>query len=40
MSRKMGMALLMKGQPSVPEHKLKAYKLGFRIVKNVNYKFS
>ena len=29
MSRKMGMALLMKGQPSVPEHKLKAYELGF-----------
>ena len=39
MSRKMGMALLMKGQPSVPEHKLKAYELGFGIVKSVDDKF-
>ena len=39
MSRKMGMALLMKGQPSVPEHKLKAYELGFEILKSVDDKF-
>ena len=36
MSRKMGMALLVKGQPSVPEHKLKAYELGFEILKSTN----
>ena len=39
MSRKMGMALLVKGQPSVPEHKLKAYELGFEILKSVDDKF-
>ena len=39
MSRKMGMALLVKGQPSVPEHKLKAYELGFEILKGVDDKF-
>ena len=39
MSRKMGMALLMKGQLSVPEHKLKAYELGFEILKSVDDKF-
>ena len=39
MSRKMGMALLVKGQPSVPEHKLKAYGLGFEILKSVDDKF-
>ena len=36
MSRKMGIALLVKGQPSVPEHKLKAYELGFEILKSVD----
>ena len=39
MSRKMGMALLVKGQPSVPEHKLKAYELGFEILKGVDDNF-
>ena len=39
MSRKMGMAPLVKGQPSVPEHKLKAYELGFEILKSVDDKF-
>ena len=39
MSRKMGMALLVKGQPSAPEHKLKAYELGFEILKSVDDKF-
>jgi hypothetical protein len=39
MSRKMGMMLLVKGQPSVPEYKLKAYKLGFEILKNIDNKF-
>ena len=39
MSRKMGVALLVKGQPSVPEHKLKAYELGFEILKSVDDKF-
>jgi hypothetical protein len=39
MSRKMGMALLVKGQPSVPEHKLKAYELGFKILKSVDDNF-
>ena len=39
MSRKMGMALLVKGQPSVPDHKLKAYELGFEILKSVDDKF-
>ena len=39
MSRNMGMALLMKGQPSVPEHKLTAYELGFEILKSVEDKF-
>ena len=39
MSRKMGMALLVKCQPSVPEHKLKAYELGFEILKSVDDKF-
>ena len=38
MSRKMGMALLMRGQPSAPEHKLKAYDLGFEILKSVDDK--
>ena len=39
MSRKMGMALLVKGQPSVPEHRLKAFELGFEILKSVDDKF-
>jgi len=37
-TRKMGMALLVKGQPSVAEHKLKAYELGFEILKSVDDK--
>ena len=29
----------MKDQPSVPEHKLKIYELGFGILKNIDNKF-
>jgi len=39
MSGKMGMALLVKGQPSVPKHKLKTYEFGFEMMKSVDDKF-